>query len=528
MTNSNKLFITHQALPNIKFENSETKKGDVLFFVPETLSDSMNDEILIKFLNTQVKAYFGVITIPGVITSFLGKKLSSQKYYLKMKKDLPNYIYNRVPNAKLSDTEKTSVLDFSGVLSDILSVSKSRSQKQVFIEFQKLMTSYSKDYGDQKKYLFIKGDANISFQDSEFLNFLIYNFRLLAGKIKSDLDGIIYMVDKRYYPLTKKNDKGELVLLKNIISMIKQKKNKEVLKLVDLEQVFEDARNQIRDLIKQELTTEIQKNIKEIVHDLPLSGTYEEKLNALFSSDDQQRKEFNELQKIGNAINKKYNGTVEVDIPRSGVFDTQKIVGLNELGNYDKQRVELTENMDELIEDLVHSTLEKDPDINLKVKGIKSKIIDDSTNRYKEYQVKIQHDYGETTKKPYTISFRVPTPVNGKYIKLGGNNYILINQLFPSPLQKISPNLVRFYTHFSVASLSVKNSILTASNGFKELEEKFVTQLKAVKKISELKEFDNELKDSIAEEFKIGDLQDLEYSRMSITIDEKGNNESNL
>jgi len=516
MKNSDKLFLG-APVANVRFYNTDSKQGDVLFFIPETTADSLNEGVLKKFLSTQIKAYYGTITIPGIIQNFLGKKLSSQNYYLQMKKDLPNYQYTRIPNKTTS--EKTSVFDMSAITSDILSVSKSRSQKQTFIEFNKLISSFAKDYADQKKYLLIKGDHNISFDDSEFINFIIYNFRITT-KIKSELDGIIYMIDKKYYPLAKKVD-DELILNKAIVSMIKQTKNKEILNLEDNISLFEDARSKIKELTKGEITTTVQKDIKQIVHDLPLTGSYEVKLNLLFNSDAAQQRELENIKKIGNEVNKKYNGTVQVNIPKTGVFDAQKIVGLNELGNYDKQRVELTENMDELIEDLVHSTLEKDPDINLKIKSVKSKIIDDSTNRYKEYQVKIQHDYRETTKKPYTISFRVPTPVNGKYIKLGGNNYILINQLFPSPLQKINANLIRFYTHFSVASLTVKNSILTASNGFIELEEKFITQLKAVKKIIHIKEFDNTLKDSIHDEFGIDDLQDLQYSKLIVEMDEK-------
>jgi len=58
-----------------------------------------------------------------------------------------------------------------------------------------------------------------------------------------------------------------------------------------------------------------------------LSGTFDEKVNQLFDSET-------------------YN--IELNIPHKGVFDAQKIVGMDEVGNYNKQKTELTENVDEL------------------------------------------------------------------------------------------------------------------------------------------------------------------------------------
>ena len=124
---------------------------------------------------------------------------------------------------------------------------------------------------------------------------------------------------------------------------------------------------------------------------------------------------------------------------------------------------------------------------------------------------------GNTTDKPYNITFQVPIPIQQKYIKVGGNNYILINQLFPKSIQKISPNLVRFYTHYSTCSLSIKNTKLTAENSFNDIEENFVQQLLALKAIkTEL--FTPQEKDDIAARYNIGDLQEFKYSKMEITI----------
>ncbi len=439
-----------------------------------------------------------------------------------MKKDLPTFIYNRVPGKQMN-AERTNIFDMSGITSDILSVSKSRSQKQVFAEFNKLIGSVIKDYPQgRNNYLVISGDPTIDATNADFLNFLIYINKLSSGKLKTDLDGIVYMLDGKYFPLAIPSDKeGELKFLRNIIGLIILSKDKLadggkiVVSEEDKENQYNVAKEKIDVLVKDNKDiSSVQKEIKDIVHGTDLVGTFPEKLEMLYKDDHSQTGE--KVETMRKEINKKYNGNIAVDLKQDGVFDMQSIVGMDELGNYDKQRTELTENMDELIDDLIHGTLENDPDVDIKVLKITKKVVDDNKNRYKEYQVKIQHkDFGLTTDKPYTISFRVPVPVQGKYIKIGGNNYILINQLFPKPIQKIDPNLVRFYTHFSVASLKIKNTKLTASNSFIDIEDKFVQQLKSINAIK-LENFDNADKDEIAERYDLHDLHDFKYSKMTI------------
>lgn len=528
MTLVSKLITNKQPLPNVRFQD-ENKIGANLFFVPEALSSEEAQSSLKGFLDTQIKGYYQQITIPGIISNFLGKRLANQKYYLQAKKDMPNFIYGRTPGKQMND-DRTNIFDFSGIIGDILSTAKARSQKIVFQEFNKLISSVIKDYKiGRKNYLFINGSTNISSDNAEFLNFLIYINKLSSGVIKTDLDGIIYRLDGKFYPIAIPEDPekpGSLKFLRNILGTLVQAKNKlskgtesTILSDNDVEErlkELQDARDQITALANSTGNlSEVQKEIKGIMHKLPgLSGSFSEKLESLF--DEEKIKE--SIKEISKTVNRKYNGNVLINIPKTGAFDDQKIVGLDEVGNYNKQKTELTENIDELIEDLVHGTLENDPDVEIAVKSIKSKIVDDNKNRYKEYQVKIQHkDFGNTTNKPYTVSFRVPVPVQGKYIKLGGNNYILINQLFPKPIQKIAPNLVRFYTHYSVASLSIKNAKLSASNGFVEIEDKFVQQLKSIDAIK-LKNFTNDEKDELSLKYGIEDLKAFKYSSMKIKV----------
>ena len=526
MTTVTKLIKNKQPLPNVRFWDEE-KIGSNIFFVPEAISPEEAYSSLEKFIGTQIKGYYQQVTVPGIISNFLGKKLANQKYYLKIKKDLPNFIYSRTPGKQMNP-ERTNIFDFSGITSDILSTAKSRSQKQVFIEFNKLITSVIKDYPEgRSNYLVIHGSSTIDSTSADFLNFLVYINKLNSGKIKTKLDGIVYVLDGKFFPIAVPDkEEGELKFLRNILGMIMMNKDKLAtggkISAKDLEDVVQDngyqeARDKINDLVKDKGSDSIrvvQKDIKEIVHKLDISGTFEEKLETLYK--DSSSKTGEKVEELKRKINKKYNGNVEVSIPKTGVFDAQEIVGMDELGNYNKQKTELTENMDSLIEDLIHGTLETDPDVEIKVLNIKTKIVDDNKNRYKEYQVKIQHkDFGLTTNKPYTVSFRVPVPVQGKYIKLGGNNYILINQLFPKPIQKIEPNLVRFYSHYSVASLKIKNTKLNSTNSFEDIENTFVQQLKSIGAIK-LENLDNSTKDDLVAKYNIDDLSSFKYSKMTI------------
>ena len=520
MTNVSRLMSNKQPLPNIRFWDDK-KVGCNIFFVPESLSKEESANALQTFMKTQIKSYYQLITVPGIISNFLGKKLSSQKYYLHLKSEMPNFVYNRVPGKQLNN-ERTNIFDTSGLIDDVISISKSRSSRLVFNEFNKLITSVIKDYPtDRKNYMLIYGNTSIGNESSDFLNLLIYINRLNAGKVKTDLDGIIYELDNKYYPIAIPDEKeeGQLKFLKNIISDIQQVKNKILTGKTEEEDTEEDlqiTRDKIEKLAESANDSNantVQKNIKTLLHKHPsLSGTFEEKLNQLF----EKKSTVDKINELSSKVNKKYNGNVVLNIPNKAVFDSQKIVGMDEVGNYNKQKTELTENVDELIEDLIHSTLENDPDVKITVMDIKTKIVDDNKNRYKEFRVKIKHkDFGKTTNKPYTISFRVPVPVNGKYIKIGGNNYILINQLFPRPIQKVAPNLVRFYTHFSVSSLKIKNAKLTANNGFVELEDKFVQHLKSIDAIK-LENMTNAEKDDISLRYNLDDLQDFKYSKMTI------------
>ena len=140
-------------------------------------------------------------------------------------------------------------------------------------------------------------------------------------------------------------------------------------------------------------------------------------------------------------------------------------------------------------------------------------------NRYKSFKVKIQHkEFGNTTSSPYELEFRTPVVVNDKYVKLGGNNYIMISQLFPQPIVKVQSNLVRLFTNFSISHVELKNTKLNAKTDFKEVEQTLVNQLKALGKVKQDESFSNKSKDEIGSKYGIKDLELFGYKRLEISL----------
>lgn len=533
---SSVLFKTKQPLKNIRFID-EDKNGNNIIFISE---DTKDDNQLIKFLSSQIKGYYNEITIPGIITNFLGKKLSSQKYFIHMKKELPNFKYNRLPTKGIN--EKTNIFDMSYIMPQILLLSKSRSKKLVHTEFMKFINSILKDYNDSSKnYLFINGSTKISSEQADYLNLLEYSFRLNGNKLSTELDGIVYVMNGKYYPLTiseidKKKNKI-LKLNRMMFTLIQSNKDKlsigeeevELDNISNKETTLKASQKVIKEKIDKVLNNITDENnatsmneIKDLVHsDDSLEGTFEEKLNKLYTKEAVEKDiiKAKEILELHDDVNDKYNGIVDLNIKQDGVFDMQAIVGLDSVSSYNKQYQELMVNMDEKMNTLFKSTLETDPTLNIKILDIKTKVVDDNKNRYKEYIVKIQHkDIGETSNKPYNISFRAPIVVQDKYVRVGGNNYVMISQMFPKPIIKVQANLVRLYTAFSVSGLELKNSILSVSNSFEDIETNMLSSLKSINKVSKLEEFTDADKDEIMIKYSIPDLEYFKHRKIVIKI----------
>ena len=242
-------------------------------------------------------------------------------------------------------------------------------------------------------------------------------------------------------------------------------------------------------------------NSKIDVKDLKDKDTLTNKLNEIAldtNSDDinltnEDNAFINKLANDHEKLLKEHNGTIFTkDIQNRSTFpdmafNPYNIVKLDEFSGYNKQASEFSSNLDEAMHDLFRSLL-KDKDLGIQIHKIENKIKDDNNTRYKSYTVQISHpDYGQTYKKKYSFTVDVPYPSDEKYIKFGGNEYIIVNQLFNKPIQKINDQLVRLYTHYNTTSVTLKNSKLGIynvntiekefANGVKNLSPKLKTKM---------------------------------------------------
>ena len=238
--------------------------------------------------------------------------------------------------------------------------------------------------------------------------------------------------------------------------------------------------------LKDKSVQEINKGVEASISSEDQSKATNQIKNDGLSKDDEDH--IKDLRLIEQSLNKEYHGTVFLDEMKErgnfGIrsYNPDNILNLTEFSGYKKQGRELSSNLDKNIEDLVKS-IEKDKEIGINIHKITTKIVDDDATRYKEFSVQISHpDFGTTFKKKYPVRFRVPIPIEEKYIKVGGNNYIMVNQLFNKPLQKIDWSLVRLFTHFNTTSVILKRSKFNVHSGHQEIEKDFLVTSKKIPK----------------------------------------------
>ena len=255
----------------------------------------------------------------------------------------------------------------------------------------------------------------------------------------------------------------------------------------------------------------------EVDQDITLHKTAEKKISKTKGTGSTEKTGSDNIDTTIEEINRVYNGSILYSDIESNlikqVFDPKKIVGLEEFSSINKQQTEMFEKLDENIRDLANA-FTQDPDLKIEVLDIKSQLVETNKDRYIEYNVKIKHDFGIATKKPYTITFRVPAPIDEKYLKIGGNNYIMIQQLFPQPIQKVNNTTTRLYTHYNTTSVILKGSVLE-SKDFKNVEKEFIDSLVSAKLISrsKVREIDIKTKQKLIDEYNCPlSMTDLQYN----------------
>jgi len=481
---------------------------------------------------------------------FRSHKVSCNTYYQWFKKveKTKLKLSRKVIVSKNDQIDKSVFYDLTPVYTafhDNYHKSEIIATKELIKIIDNITYELSKSYYKKDNYLVL--DLN-DFSNREYL-FAFYNYYKLNKKLFNDISGIVVRVDGKYWPLTENYQDKDISKIK--INMIVFNKIKNIKLKIDDEVIILDKNNNQEDSSDESKNTEdFNKSIKsdksldkslekldshyknitrvgnvisdkdeleikqkfEIVHnkimrDKKLSGNFQERTASLL-----KKPEYKKYHKILNSLeelNMKYNGAIKVnrDLVKSTAdtyFDPVSVLKIDTFHSYNKQQTEFDEVLDEAMFDLFKS-LEQDPKAGIKVQDIKIKIEDNFKSRFKIYKIKIKNTkFGY--KKPYDIELKVPYPVNGKYMKLDGINYIMSNQFFPRPILKTDPDKVKIYTHFGTAAVELKGTNLSKTSDFDRLQQEFLKILTELKVLQGTKNLSTEEVELLKEEFNIPDI----------------------
>jgi len=507
--------------PNLIFRDEENKGTNIIYY-PELGSSG------IDFINKyRKKNYWDYVVIPQAFM-FLGHKVYPNNYYKDFKKNIPMIRIQR-KFIKTHNQLKSIVVDLSPLSDNFAAFSKSRSKKQTTESFFRLIEQFALDskITGKKVYLIID---NTTGDQKEMVDSLFYMARLNGNKLRiKEIDGIILYGARKFWPLTiLESDKDGQYFKINVNILTRYMKEVHGEEKEDI-QTPEDAIQRTKETVKAlykvhqdklkrstsslsgiaKTSDQIEENPLELIKNEVQSNShlkgksFEEKLNNLFKekpTPDQVKKGATESKKMDrdipkivkeisnelNELNKKYNGSVDLNEStvlksRKSFYNPFNIIGYKDFNAYNKQDTEFGDILDQSIFDLIKS-IEKDKDVDIKVLSIKTDITDTNRDRFKTYKIKLKHN-GFGHEKPYTVSFHVPIPSKGKYIKLGGNDWIMINQFFPKPVIKVAPEMVRVYTHYNTAAIFIKTHALNSDNDIKDLINNFGSSLKRTKKL---------------------------------------------
>jgi DNA-directed RNA polymerase beta subunit len=502
-----KILNLKQTVKNIRFTNSSESSAVNVFIIQDD-SDTGKSSPFNTWLTGVPKGMVEQAIIPPVIT-ILGKRLANLKYFQQQRKSHQEWNWSKVIR-KQKDIKKNNIIDMSGISNEIIKLSKTRSQKSTFEHVLRTIDKIILDLKHGKNILLIPGS------DSLVSDFILYNVQLMTNKVHSSLDGVVAYFNDTYYPLAHKNGQS-LVFNKNMMTLLENnkeeiRKGKKLSKIVNGEVIIPgsskntnsgisiiglEAVKAYRKKIETALKGKNSKSDLQNIFNEPLVinnkevESIDKKLNILFNDPELEKiiKDILSIdtKSVDNIKNNSIGSDVKeqnitVSLPRTGtnkIFNREEIVGLKTLP-LNRHKYELNEKMDKLIEKLVYDVIQDDPETDIEIMDISTKIVDNYKSRYREYKVKIKHSkLGRTTDKPYSITFRTPVLLNDRYVKIGGNQYVMISQLFSKPIQKVNNSMVRLYTHYGVASVSLKNSALT-NKTYKELEEQIIAANSAI------------------------------------------------
>ena len=508
-----------------------------------------------KFVNRlRKKGVFNEVLIPPMFT-FFNRKMIAQNYIKEFRELNPNI--KVVPNFKTFVKGKINLIDLT-ILSELYFIqTRNLSKFKLTHELIDIFNKFIDEYKTKDRDVYLLIDAGKNEIDNIFLEILFKIARKTGFKFKNDFlkvdGGVInrFIEDDqeyKWYPLLMKKDKELLFKLNTYVQFqrdygtgFKDEEEIDVLNKVDEkgkindEKKLENIRQQIVTISDNLLNKKIDKiDIDKIVnngeHQELLDSIYEllysediegstpiEKIENLFKDKDPKtQNKIKELINYLDEVNKKFNGAIKLNYKlinetNNSYYDPEKIIKLKELTSYKKHENEFDEMLDHSMFDLIKS-IEKDKEAGIKILNIKTEIYDTNKSRFKKYIITIKNTDTEN-KKPYTKEIIVPYPIKGKYFKIDGVNYIMINQFFPKPLLKVKPNMVRLYTHYSTFTVWLTTHLINETSDIDE----FINVLIKLNKKTKVSFIENDKLNKIIDEFNLTNInKDLISKKIEI------------
>ena len=504
---------------------------------------------------------FGAGVIPPNM-AFRSQRVQFNTYYNWVRQVDPTKLKlsRKIPNDKGLPPEKSIFYDITPVYPAFFNLWNS-SEVTATKELFKLIEMIAQDFASNKT-SFYKRNSYLMLDLQDYGNRdlieAIFNYYRLNKKLINGIEGIIVRIDDKFWPLTEVKENGLAInmIVYNKIKKIKAKlkdedgkaKHLEHLNPVEKDPESTEDSNEANDHLevslkklkhfydnktvnvytpqeRKELDQHLDKihniisgasddnsTLKKLAKDIP-EFKDPKKLESLTTQDKikilKKHPKFSKyakyLEEIRN-VNLKYNGAITIDeelVKQTSdtYFNPLDVVKIKDFHSFNRQSSEFNEVLDEAMYDLFKG-IEQDPNAGIKVLDIKIRYDDNFKSRYKIYKVKIKNTkFGYS--KPYDIELRVPYPVNGKYLKLDGVNYIMGNQFFPQPIVKTQADAVKIFTHFSTAAVELKGTTLNKTSDFFRLKDEFLKILTEVKALKSSSDISSEEIEVLKDEFKL-------------------------
>jgi hypothetical protein len=147
---------------------------------------------------------------------------------------------------------------------------------------------------------------------------------------------------------------------------------------------------------------------------------------------------------------------VPLTFPKIGqIIDPSSFIDIDYTTGQYRQKFEFEEAIHENVKKLLRS-VEDVKQYPIDVKKVNWELKDDTQDRYILYTITLKNVSGGI-KNQYDVQLKVPAPVNDKYFKIHGSNYIIASQQFMKPVTKTDKNDVRILSNYAIIRVGIKN-----------------------------------------------------------------------